>query len=50
MPHRGKTNTPAYVPHVAQAVADAVGLPVAELAASTAANTHRQFGLPPVAA
>lgn len=50
VPHRGKTNTPAYVPHVAQAVADAVGLPVAELAAITAANTRRLFGLPPVTA
>ncbi|RTL20609.1 MAG: TatD family deoxyribonuclease [Burkholderiales bacterium] len=50
VPHRGKTNTPAYVPHVARAVADAVGLPVAELAAITAANTRRLFGLPPVTA
>lgn len=46
VPFRGKTNTPAYVPHVAQAVADAVGLPVAELAGITAANTQRLFGLP----
>lgn len=45
VPFRGKTNTPAYVPHVAQAVADAVGLPVAELAAITAANTRRLFRL-----
>lgn len=50
VPYRGKTNTPAYVPHVAQAVADAVGLPVAELAAHTAANTRRLFGLPGAAA
>lgn len=49
VPFRGKTNTPAYVPHVAQAVADAVGLPVAELAAITAANTRRLFRLPEVA-
>lgn len=46
MPYRGKTNTPAYVPHVAKAVADAVGLPVEELAAITTANTRRLFGLP----
>jgi TatD DNase family protein len=32
VPFRGKTNSPAYVPHVAKAVADAVGLPVPELA------------------
>lgn len=49
VPFRGKTNTPAYVPHVAQAVADAVGLPVAELAAITAANTRRLFRLPEAA-
>jgi TatD DNase family protein len=50
VPFRGKTNTPAYVPHVAQAVADAVGLPVAELAAATTANTRRLFKLPEVTA
>ncbi|MFG6459365.1 TatD family hydrolase [Roseateles sp. BYS96W] len=46
VPFRGKTNTPAYVPHVAKAVAEAVGLPVPELAALTAANTRRLFRLP----
>jgi TatD DNase family protein len=46
VPHRGKTNTPAYVPYVAKAVAEAVGLPVTELAAITAANTRRLFKLP----
>jgi TatD DNase family protein len=49
MPFRGKTNSPAYVPHVAKAVADAVGLPVAELAAVTTANTRRLFKLPEAA-
>ena len=49
VPYRGKTNTPAYVPHVARAVADAVGLPVAELAAATTANTRRLFRLPEAA-
>ncbi|MBW8848671.1 MAG: TatD family hydrolase [Burkholderiales bacterium] len=46
VPFRGKTNSPAYVPHVAKAVADAVGLPVPELAAITTANTRRLFSLP----
>lgn len=46
MPFRGKTNSPAYVPHVAKAVADAVGLSVPELAALTTANTRRLFKLP----
>ncbi len=49
VPFRGKTNTPAYVPHVAKAVAEAVGLPVPELAALTAANTRRLFRLPELA-
>lgn len=49
VPYRGKTNSPAYVPHVAKAVADAVGLPVEELAARTTANTRRLFGLPEAA-
>jgi TatD DNase family protein len=45
VPYRGKTNSPAYVPHVAKAVADALGMPVAELAAHTTANTRRLFKL-----
>ena len=49
VPFRGKTNSPAYVPHVAKAVADALGLPVPELAALTTANTRRLFKLPEVA-
>lgn len=49
VPFRGKTNTPAYVPHVAKAVADALGLPVPELAAITSANTRRLFKLPEAA-
>lgn len=50
VPFRGRTNSPAYVAHVAKAVADAVGLPVPELAALTTANTRRLFGLPEVVA
>jgi TatD DNase family protein len=46
VPFRGKTNSPAYVPHVAKAVADAVGLSVEALAAATTANTRRLFKLP----
>lgn len=49
VPFRGKTNTPAYVPYVAKAVAEAVGLPVPELAAITSANTRRLFKLPEAA-
>jgi TatD DNase family protein len=49
VPFRGKTNSPAYVPHVAKAVADALRLPVPELAAITTANTRRLFKLPEAA-
>lgn len=46
VPHRGKVNSPAWVPHVAQCVAEVKGLPLAEVAAVTAANTRRLFKLP----
>ncbi len=44
-PYRGKRNEPAYVPLVAEAVARARGVPVAEVARATAANAVRLFGL-----
>ncbi len=44
-PHRGKRNEPAYVALVAEAVARARGLPVAEVARATTANAARLFGL-----
>jgi TatD DNase family protein len=43
VPYRGKTNQPAYVPHVAQALADAKGLDLAAIAAHTTANFDRVF-------
>ena len=46
MPYRGKTNSPAYVPHVAAVLAQVKGLSVEDLAAATTANTCRLFGLP----
>jgi len=42
-PHRGKTNTPALVPLVAQQVAQIKGLPVEEVARLTADNADRLF-------
>ena len=45
MPYRGKTNSPAYVPHVAAALAQLKGVSVEELAAQTTANCRRLFGL-----
>lgn len=46
VPFRGKTNTPALVPHVARAVAEARSMPVEDLARIAADNTRRLFGLP----
>lgn len=43
VPHRGKTNEPAFVRHVAQAVADARGMSLAALAEATTVNYRRLF-------
>ena len=43
VPHRGKTNEPAFVRHVAEQVAQLRGLEVAELARSTTDNFFRLF-------
>jgi TatD DNase family protein len=43
MPYRGKTNQPAYVPHVAARLAQVKGLAVAEVGAATSANFERLF-------
>jgi TatD DNase family protein len=49
VPHRGKLNTPAWVPHVAQALAAAKGLTVYEVAEATRVNFERLFRLPALA-
>jgi TatD DNase family protein len=41
-----RRNEPAYLPHIAKAVADARGEPLARLAQSTTANAQRLFRLP----
>jgi TatD DNase family protein len=43
VPMRGRTNEPAYTAHVAKALAEALGRPVAEIEAATTANFHRLF-------
>lgn len=43
MPHRGKTNKPAYVKHVAEFVAQLRGDTVDNIAHQTSANFHRLF-------
>jgi TatD DNase family protein len=45
MPHRGKTNEPAWVPLVGACVAAAQGVAPAIVEAATWANTERVFGL-----
>ena len=43
VPHRGKTNEPAFVRHVAEAIATLRGIPIDQLAAATTANFARLF-------
>lgn len=43
VPYRGKTNSPAYVPHVAQCLADIHGCSVEAIAQHTSANFHNLF-------
>jgi TatD DNase family protein len=45
VPFRGKRNEPAYVPHVAKAIADLRQCPVETIAAVTSANFFRLFGI-----
>jgi TatD DNase family protein len=48
MPHRGKTNQPAWVVHVAAQLAALKGLSVEEVARATSANFEQLFALPPL--
>ena len=43
VPHRGKTNEPAFVVHTAEAIANARGITVEEVAAATTDNFFRLF-------
>lgn len=43
VPHRGKTNTPAWVPHVAAKLAELKGLPLAQVAEQTSRNFECLF-------
>lgn len=49
VPHRGKTNQPAWVPHVAAKLAELKGLDIATVARATTANFERLFKVPAVA-
>ena len=48
MPYRGKTNSPAYVPHVAEKLAEIKGMPVEAVADATRLNFERLFDIAPV--
>jgi TatD DNase family protein len=45
VPHRGKSNQPAYVRHVAEFLAELRGISFAEMSALTTDNFNRLFGL-----
>lgn len=45
VPHRGKTNEPSFVPHVAQVIADERQISVDEVGVSTSENFDRLFKL-----
>jgi|WetSurMetagenome_2_1015567.scaffolds.fasta_scaffold21899_2 TatD DNase family protein len=45
MPHRGERNEPAYVRHVAEAIAQMRGQPVEDVARQATHNAERLFGL-----
>lgn len=45
VPHRGKRNEPAYVPFIAEVLAQVKGVSVEEVARATTSNAQRLFGL-----
>ncbi|MCK5850605.1 MAG: TatD family hydrolase [Kiritimatiellae bacterium] len=47
VPHRGKKNEPAYLPHVAKVIADLRGVSEQKIAALTAENAERLFKVLP---
>ncbi|UUX94291.1 TatD family hydrolase [Aquabacterium sp. J223] len=48
VPHRGKTNSPAYVPFVARQIAELKGVTTEAVAQTTSANFEALFGIPPL--
>ena len=44
-PHRGQRNEPAYLPLIAQRIAELRGVPVEAIAQATSANARRLFGI-----
>ncbi len=48
VPFRGKTNTPALVPHVARQLAELKSISIVEVAEATSSNFEHLFGVPAV--
>ncbi|ETX02450.1 MAG: hypothetical protein ETSY1_03510 [Candidatus Entotheonella factor] len=48
-PHRGKRNEPAFVVHVAEAIAEVKGVPVADVAAHSTRNFYQLYAKPGMA-
>lgn len=46
VPHRGKTNEPAFVKHVAEEMARIKSVSLKEIGTTTSANFHKLFGVP----
>ncbi|MCA9545095.1 MAG: TatD family hydrolase, partial [Myxococcales bacterium] len=42
---RGGRNEPAFLPHIVEVIAQALGQPVAAVAAASTANAERLFGI-----
>jgi TatD DNase family protein len=47
-PRRGQRNEPAFLPYIAERLAQVCGVPLGEVARTTTANARRLFGLPAV--
>ena len=45
VPHRGKRNEPAFIPLIAEKVADAINITTGELKQATSANAAKIFGM-----
>ncbi|MCM1071672.1 MAG: TatD family hydrolase [[Clostridium] fimetarium] len=45
VPHRGKRNTSAYIPHIARHIADSMGLPLETVENATTRNSSALFGI-----
>ena len=45
VPHRGKRNESAYIPHIAEFLADRKGVSIEEIASATTRNAEKLFGI-----